>query len=223
MRLLDRDHDLRRPAQRVAAKLRRCVAGVPGLSGDLDEPTALTGDRRDDAERQLLGLENRSLLDVDLEVAQQAVRDRREPASRPGSPPMAWIAPASVSPSSETISSSASSKIPAYARLARYEALKRKPLLVREGDELERERELVLAHALSGCGADEHPERPVVAPGVAHRVDVRSDHERRRAGGAPPSDDRADGVSVDGHARRLEPAGDGVEGADEATACRTGA
>ena len=67
----DRCHELGCRAQGVAAQRHRHRAGVPRLTGEHDAPSGLTGDRRDDAERNTVGLEHRALLDVDLVVADQ--------------------------------------------------------------------------------------------------------------------------------------------------------
>ena len=85
-------------------------------------------------------------------------------------------------------------------------------LLVGEADHLDRRRRgLTLGgDPLHDRDAGENPERPVEAPRVGDRVEMRADHERRAVGARPGqlADDVAHGVAPHGHSRFLHPAGD---------------
>ena len=66
------EHELRGRRGGVAAQVHRGRPGVAGVALEDEVETALARNRRDDAERQPLGLEHRSLFDVDFEVGARA-------------------------------------------------------------------------------------------------------------------------------------------------------
>src|SRR5690606_9065732 len=84
---LDREGRLARPEQRVAAHVVGRAARVPGLALDDDLEAPGRGDRRHDRERLAAAVELDALLDVGLEVADEALARARRLAHALGVEP----------------------------------------------------------------------------------------------------------------------------------------
>ena len=143
----------------------------------------LARDRAHDAERQSLVLEQRPLLDVHLEVSGERSRLARGAGEIRGIAACGTERIGERHPARVAQAKRPGVELPyegARAEVARPES---HPLLVREPDHLERDRQPRAGRVQPRDDLDreQHPERPVVAAGVGHRVEVRTEDQRRRA------------------------------------------
>ena len=164
---LYREDPLRGAGQRVAAGAHRHRAGVPGSADERDLGVALAGDRGDHAERLATPFELRPLLDVHLGVAHRRLAGDRWLGDEVGE------GDAIVVDACEPCGVEA----PGHRRRAEVRGAEAHALLVREAHDLDGERQR-LAQPLEHLDRDDDPERPVVAPGVADRVQVGAQYER---------------------------------------------
>ena len=141
---------------------------------------ALAGDRGDHADRLAEPLQHRPLLDVDLDVAEQVVARGNRPR-----PPAHEVA----EPHALVVAELEPRRVEAagQGRRAEVGSAEAHALLVRKPDDLDR-----ALHPLDGLEGDQHPERPVVPPGIDHRVQVRAEHQHRPV--AAPADQVAERV-----------------------------
>ena len=127
-KLLDRDDAFGGARQRIAPQRHRHRAGMTGHAGEADRQPRGAGDRRDHADRQIVALQHRPLLDVQFDIGEQFAaarapprrydrgRDRIAPAPR-ASRCRRWSLTAST----------LSSNVPATARLPSRVDAKRTP------------------------------------------------------------------------------------------------
>ena len=185
---------------------------MAGLAGDGHVEAQLRGDAGDDADRQALGLQHRALLDVRLQVTDHVGRRARGLAD----------ARRIQSPGGQRVGHGHAGAVGHAIEIGRIEhagdgaagehrGREARAFLVAEGDHLDRERQpppggVQRGHALD---AQHHPERAVVAAGIAHAVDMAADQQRRRAGcvGFVAADQVGGRVDADRHAGLAHPVG----------------
>ena len=174
---LDGAHELGRGAQGVAPQSHRHRARVSRFAGENDPRPGLPGDRADDPQRDAGRFERRTLLDVDLVVADQvgrvapgagqAIRVAAERAHCVGQRDAGRVASRQVC-AVETAGDHAAAEVTGAEADA---------LLIGEREHLDRvwQRPSPIAQSLDTGDCDEHPEHAVVASRVAHRVEVRAE------------------------------------------------
>ena len=129
--------------ERVLASPHRHRAGMAGLALDRDVEAAHAGDGGDDAERQVLGLEHRPLLDMAFEIAADLAWDRaRSRQMAPGSQPKSRSASASEMPFASCAVEALELEGAGERTRARKRRRKTHALLIAESDDLEREGKL---------------------------------------------------------------------------------
>jgi hypothetical protein len=203
--------DLREAGQWVEPALHRPRACVVGAPGELDDVVSDRGDRVDDADRQPLVLEDRALLDVQLDPGVDVVACGL--GICPGSRPTASIAsPIVVVPSRLRIRSALvrPDRADDRARAPEVGRVKAACLLLAERHGLERAPRLaeLLAQSPECDDPRDHAERAVVAAARVLRVDVRAGRDYGAvlgSGQAPP--DVPDRVVARFQPGVLEPAG----------------
>ena len=168
--------------------------GVARLADERDGGVALAVDRGHDAERLAQPLQHRPLLDVDLGVRNEVVASRErgvagEEVLQRDAILVAQLEPGRVEAADDR-------------RRPQVRGPEAQALLVGEAIQLDR----AVGHALDRRERDEHAERPVVAAGVAHGVQVRAEHERPADAAAP--DHVADRVLADVETGGEHPAAD---------------
>ena len=185
---------------------------MAGMAGDLDPEPAGAVDRGDHADRQLQLLEHRALLDMHLDIAQHGVtppadrRDRRRVAAE--------AAQRSLEMGALGVDHVQRLRVERAGDRARAGELAREAhaFLVAERDHLDRERQTLAGAVQRRHGLDrgDHAEIAVVVPGVAHRVDVRAQQQRRqsRTVALVAADHVGGGVELDRHPGLLHPAAD---------------
>src|SRR3954463_2898266 len=196
---LDREHAFRGGSERVVAQVHRHGAGMPGGATQASAQAREAVDRSDHADRQSLGFQHRSLLDVHLYIGEQAalratelqaaLRIETELAERlahRSSGRVARLERPGIEPAGEC----------AAAEHRRAEA---HAFLVAKADHLERKRQPApgTREGTDAFDRRDHAEHAVVAAGVAHGVEVRAEDEARCAA-------RAAVIAADGIADRIE-------------------
>ncbi len=201
-----------RRRHRVLSQRHRHRARVSGHAVDLDRVAARAVDRGDDADRQILGLEHRPLLDVELGVGEHvllalrrladALRVEVETAHR-----LAHADALAIDRLEHFLPEG-----PRHRAAAEQRRVEARAFLVGEADHLDREGEAPAARVERADAFDpgDHAEHAVVLAGVAHGVEMRAEHERWQA--RPLSLVTADavprGVEARVHARLAHPAED---------------
>ena len=122
-----------RAGKRVATQMHRRRTGVVRLAAQPHTVTAQADDRGDDADLDVLGLEHRALLDVELEVRAD-VSNAGGRVDAVESKPAAAIASRSVTPSASTRSPKWPTPSPVKARAAEERSVEARSLLVHERD-----------------------------------------------------------------------------------------
>ena len=168
-------------------------------------------------ERYAVGFEHRTLLDVDLVVADQVRRlparvsqcvwIAAECAQGVGQGHAARVAPLQIA-RFETAGDDAAAQVTGAVADA---------FLIGERKHLDGvgQRPPLIAQSLETPDRHEHPEHAVVAARAADRVEVGADQQCPAIGIAETADDVADRVAPDKHARRFHPFAHGLAGLPE--------
>ncbi len=186
--------------ERVAAQAHRNSSGMARHSRDLDPEAIAAVDRADHADGEPACFEDRPLLDVQFHVGEHVIRLARSVADALGIEPeseqrIAHRCSGSVGAIEHGAIERAGDRAAARERDREAHAL-----LVREADDLDGERQAPAARMQIGDAFDrrDDTEHPVVLAGIAHRVEMRAQHQagspRRLAFVA--SDDIADRVDA---------------------------
>ena len=211
-------------AAAASASRRSSIGTVPAwpvAAAEAERGTRLPGDAGHDAQRQPPLLEHRSLLDVELGVADQRARlARAAPSSAAGV--AAEAADGVLERHAVVVEPRERGPVEAAGE---HGAARGRPC--RSGSPPRPRTPPPRARTEAGapfrCSRStdrdrrEHAERAVVAPRVGHRVEVRAEQEGGRAGlGAVDApDDVPDRVAANGHAGRSHPVGDQLAGIGE--------
>ena len=175
----DREHDLGRSGQCVMPHRHRHRSGMPGLAEHHDPYPALTDDARDHAERKILGLQHGSLLDMQFDICRgvlacvSGLRDIGDILAV-GFDRLRQRHAIAVGKSERRLV-----EYPGTRRRGRECRAETRSLFVAEGQDIDRERKLGLSgrQMLDGENSRHHAKRTVIAAGIDHGVDMRSDQQ----------------------------------------------
>ena len=179
----DRQHAFGRGRERIAAQRHRHRPRMPGHAFDLDREAVGAVDGGHHAHRQALGLEHRALLDMQLGVGEHVGALPRGVADALGIESerrqcVAHRHSIAVAAVEELPIERAGDRAAAEQRGAETHAF-----LVGESHDLDRERQPRPARVegVNAIDGRDHAQHAVVLAGVAHGVEVRTQHEAGRA------------------------------------------
>ena len=178
---LDRQRHFRGGRQRVAAQIHRRRAGVPGHAVDRDLEPRRAADRGDDADRQTLGFQDRALFDMRLDEGGDIVRADRSRLLGIAAEGLQRVAHRDAA---RVLLVERGLRIgPGERARAGERGPKTNAFLVAEADDFDRVLQplAALAERLDDGERGQRAVIAVVTPGVAHRVDMRAQHQSRRA------------------------------------------
>ncbi len=177
---------------------------------DFDGKATRAVDRGHDADRQALGLEHGALLDVEFHVREHVGPPARRAGDAVGIQPecrqrLAHRRARAIVAVEQLHVERAGDRAASEQRRAEAHAF-----LVREAQDLERERKAraALVQRMDTIDRGHHAQHAVVLAGIAHGVEVRAQHQARRAGSVAfiAADHVADRVEPGAHAGLAHPA-----------------